>query len=81
MKAVKFTKVKKQNKMIMIKFIYLHVPFEFVSRPVNIMAKSPNYAESQIEPFVPQILWCVHHQDWLNMVQNKTRLAQFSQKV
>ena len=30
---------------------------------------------------VPQILGCVHHHDWFNMVHNRTRLAQFSQQV
>ena len=30
---------------------------------------------------VPQILGCVHHHDWLNMVHNMTRLSQFSQQV
>ena len=28
-----------------------------------------------------QILGCVHHHDWLNLVHNMTGLAQFSQQV
>ena len=35
----------------------------------------------QIARCVPEILGCVHHHDWLNMVHNMTRLAQFSQQV
>ena len=30
---------------------------------------------------VPHILGCLHHHDWLNMVHNMTRLAQFSQQM
>ena len=45
-----------------------------------IMDKSRNYAVP-ITRCVPQILGCVHHRDWLNMVHNMTGLAQFSQQV
>ena len=35
----------------------------------------------RISQCVSQILGCVHHHDWLNMVHNMTRLAQIRQQV
>ena len=50
----------------------------YYSRPINIMAKSPNLVDST---YHDESLGCVHHHDWLNMVHNMTGLAQFRQQV
>ena len=51
------------------------------SRTMNIMDKSPNLAESQYSTVCTTDSGGVHHQDWLNMVHYKTRLAQYCQQV
>ena len=52
-------------------------------RTMNIMDTSPNYAESQYYGVYHRFwgVYTVQHHDWLNMVHNMTRLAQFSQQV